>query len=191
MLTHFTCTVYSRSLCTCVYTCACVLHAWSVESIFLFQFKYTCSSLTHRHMHKHPPPPPPPHTHTHTHSLSLSYIFTCVHTHTRDAVRFCFGPMLQKELDEFREDWNNQFAKVHESQPMASSTSTPQTSKKRMQESRLALFQHYHDISKGKRTPTLDPPPPKCSNTPTTLQPATEKNISVSYYSRMSERSHS
>ena len=74
---------------------------------------------------------------------------------------------------------------------MASSTSTPQTSKKRMQESRLALFQHYHDISKGKHTPTLDPPPPKRSKTPTTLQPATEKNISVSYYSRMSERSHS
>lgn len=102
MLTHFTCTVYSRSLCACVYTCACVLHAWSVESIFLFQFKYTCSSLTHWHMHKHTSPPP-----THTHTLSLSYIFTCVHTHTRDAVRFCFGPMLQKELNEFREDWNN------------------------------------------------------------------------------------
>ena len=55
-----------------------------------------------------------------------------------------------------------------------------------MQESRLALFQHYHDISKGKRTPTVDPPPPKRSRTPTTLQPATVKTISVSYYSRKS-----
>ena len=101
MLTHFTCTFYSWSLCACMYTCACVLHAWSVESIFLFQFKYTCSSLTHWHMHKHPPPPP----HTHTLSLSLLHIYMC--TYTRDAVRFCFGPMLHKELDEFREDWNN------------------------------------------------------------------------------------
>ena len=76
--------------------------------------------------------------------------------------------------------------KPSECQPMASSISTPQTSKKKMQESRLALFQHYHDISKGKRTPTVDPLPPKRSRTPTTLQPATVKTISVSYYGRKS-----
>ena len=72
--------------------------------------QYFCFSLSIPAVHWHTgtctnTPLPP--THTCTHSLSLSYIFTCVHTHTRDAVRFCFGPMLQKELDEFREDWNN------------------------------------------------------------------------------------
>ena len=74
--------------------------------------------------------------------------------------------------------------KPSECQPMATSISTPQISKKKMQESRLTLFQRYYDISKGKCTPTIDPPPPKRSRTPTTLQPATVKNISVSYYGR-------
>ena len=60
-----------------------------------------------------------------------------------------------------------------------------------MQESRLALFQHYHDISKGKGTPTIDPPPPKRSRTPTTLQPATTvKTISVSYQGRKSGKNY-
>ena len=43
---------------------------------------------------------PLPHIHTHLH------ICMCTCT-LRDAVRFCFGPILQKELDEFRDDWNN------------------------------------------------------------------------------------
>ena len=83
----------------CVYTCACVLHAWGVESIFLFQLVYTAAHYTLAHTQTYTPLP---HTHTHTHTLLHVYIHTL-----RDAVRFCFGPMLQKELDEFREDWNN------------------------------------------------------------------------------------
>ena len=63
--------------------------------------QYFCFSLcilqliTHWHIHKHTTP-------SHMHTLLHVYIHTL-----RDAVRFCFGPMLQKELDEFREDWNN------------------------------------------------------------------------------------
>ncbi len=40
--------------------------------------------------HPHPPTHPPTHTYTH-----------------RDAVQSCFGPIIQNELDEFRDDWNN------------------------------------------------------------------------------------
>ena len=55
--------------------------------------------ITHWHIHKHTHP---------FHIYTRTHLHICMCTCTlRDAVRFCFGPILQKELDEFRNDWNN------------------------------------------------------------------------------------
>ena len=81
--------------CVCVYMCMCIACMGCGIDIFVSACVY-CSSLhIGTYTNIHPPP-------THTHTLLHVYIHTL-----RDAVRFCFGPMLQKELDEFREDWNN------------------------------------------------------------------------------------